>query len=452
MWRYSYNLKGLYETPDLPQDSADWTPDRALVASIIGRARSEARTILTEFESKQVLAAYGVPTAKTIVAADAAAAVKAAEEIGYPVVLKLFSETITHKTDVGGVQLNLGSVEAVERAFAAIKSSVHEKAGAEHFQGVTVQPMIKLKDAYELIIGSSLDPQFGPVLLFGTGGQLVEVFKDRSLGLPPLNTTLARRMMEQTKIYKALKGVRGRRPVDMAALELLLVRFSGLVAEQRWIKEIDINPLLASPDGLIALDARVVVHGPEVSLDHIPKTAVRAYPTRYVAAATLKDGTVVNVRPIRPEDEPAMVRFHETLSERSVYLRYFHIMNLEQRTTHERLTRICFIDYDREMALVAERRNPETGESEILGVGRLMKIHGTREAEVAVLISDHWQGRGLGRELLSRLMEVGKGEKLARLIADILPDNRSVMRICERLGFSLKHSLEDEVVRAEYKL
>jgi acetyltransferase len=436
----------------MPEDSADWTPDRKLVQDILGRVRAEGREILTEFESKQVLAAYGIPTAATFIATDAAAAVKCAEKIGYPVVLKLYSETITHKTDVGGVQLNLQSAEGVEKSFNAIQKSVTEKVGAEHFQGVTVQPMVKLKDAYELIIGSSLDPQFGPVLLFGTGGQLVEVFKDRALGLPPLNTTLARRMMEQTKILKALKGVRGRRPVDLAALEVLMVRFSALVAEQRWIKEIDINPLLASPDGLIALDARVVVHGPDVKLEDVPKTAIRAYPTRYVAPWTMKDGTGVAIRPIRPEDEPAMVKFHETLSERTVYLRYFHLMNLEQRTQHERLTRICFIDYDREMALVAERRNAETGESEILGVGRMTKVHGTREGEVAVLISDRWQGRGLGKELLSRLLLVGADEKLTKLTADILPDNRDVMRICEKLGFSLKHSLDDQVVRAEFQL
>ncbi len=290
MWQYADNLKALYETPAMPEDSATWAPDRKLVKSIIAGSRAEGRTILTEFESKQVLAAYGIPVAKTIIAASRADAVKAANEIGYPIVLKLYSETITHKTDVGGVQLNLGTADAVAKAFDAIEASVTEKVGAQHFHGVTVQPMIKLKDAYELIIGSSLDPQFGPVLLFGTGGQLVEVFKDRALGLPPLNSTLARRMMEQTKIYKALKGVRGRKPVDLAALELLMVRFSALVAEQRWIKEIDINPLLASPDGLIALDARVVVHGPEVTLEQVPRTAIRAYPTRYVAPWTMRDG------------------------------------------------------------------------------------------------------------------------------------------------------------------
>src|SRR5690242_3546557 len=446
MWKYSYNLRGLYETPAMPEDSAAWTPDRKLVQETIAKARGERREILTEFESKQVLAAYGIPVAKTMVARDAAAAVAAANELGYPVVLKLFSETITHKTDVGGVQLNLNNAAAVEKAFAAIQASVAEKAGAQHFQGVTVQPMVKLKDAYELIIGSSLDMQFGPVLLFGSGGQLVEIFKDRALSLPPLNTTLARRMMEQTRIYKALKGVRGRHAVDLTALETLMVRFSALVAEQRWIREIDINPLLASPDGLIALDARIVVHGAEVALDQIPKSAIRPYPTRYMSRWTMKDGTEVTIRPIRPEDEPAMVGFHKTLSERTVYLRYFHMMNLEQRTQHDRLTRICFIDYDREMALVAEH------EGEILGVGRMMKIHGTNEAEVAAVVSDQWQGRGLGKELLSRLLIVGADEKLEKLTADILPDNREIQRIFTKLGFSLKHDLEDEVVRAEFAL
>jgi acetyltransferase len=449
MWHYSYNLKGLYETPAL--ESGGWVPDRRLAEDLLRNVRRAGRTILTEVESKQVLAAYGIPVAQTSVAASAQDAVAAAAAIGYPVVLKLYSETITHKTDVGGVQLNLRSAEAVETAFAAIRQTVTERAGAEHFQGVTVQPMVKLKDAYELIIGSSLDPQFGPVLLFGTGGQLVEIFADRSLALPPLNTTLARRMMEQTKIYKALRGVRGRRGLDMAALEVLLVRFSVLVVEQRWIKEIDINPLLASSDGLVALDARIVVHGTGVPEQDIPTSAIRPYPTRYVSEWTMKDGTRVTIRPIRPEDEPVMVHFHETLSDRSVYFRYFHMMNLEMRVQHERLMRTCFIDYDREMAFVAERRNPESGAPEILGVSRMTKVHWTNEAEMAVVVSDAWQGRGLGKELLARLLLFGADEKLERLTADMLPENRSVMRVCEKLGFTLHHSLDEEVVKAEFK-
>jgi acetyltransferase len=398
-----------------------------------------------------VLDAYYIPTVRTVVARTVEEAMEQAERIGYPVVLKLFSETITHKTDVGGVQLNLTGREAVDRAWRRIQASVTEKAGVEHFQGVTVQPMIKTGDGYELIIGSSLDAQFGPVLLFGTGGQLVEVFKDRALSLPPLNTTLARRMMEHTKIYKALKGVRGRKPINLAELEQVMVRFSRLVVEQPWIKEIDINPLLATPERLVALDARVVVHGLEVTKEELPKLAIRPYPNRYVANWTMKDGTDVLVRPIRPEDEPMMVKFHETLSERSVYLRYFHLMNLPQRVAHERLTRICFIDYDREMALVAERRNPSSGENEILAVARLTRILGTNDAEVAVLVSDHFHGRGLGKELLARLVIVGGDEKLGALRADILPDNRDIMRICEKLGFALRHSVEDEVVKAEFR-
>ncbi|HUD99467.1 MAG TPA: bifunctional acetate--CoA ligase family protein/GNAT family N-acetyltransferase [Bryobacteraceae bacterium] len=451
MWRWAYNLKGLYETPSLATDSAESAPNKTLTAEIIQNARDAGRTILTEAESKQVLDAYYIPTVRTVVARTVEEAMEQAERIGYPVVLKLFSETITHKTDVGGVQLNLTGREAVDRAWRRIQASVTEKAGVEHFQGVTVQPMIKTGDGYELIIGSSLDAQFGPVLLFGTGGQLVEVFKDRALSLPPLNTTLARRMMEHTKIYKALKGVRGRKPINLAELEQVMVRFSRLVVEQPWIKEIDINPLLATPERLVALDARVVVHGLEVTKEELPKLAIRPYPNRYVANWTMKDGTDVLVRPIRPEDEPMMVKFHETLSERSVYLRYFHLMNLPQRVAHERLTRICFIDYDREMALVAERRNPSSGENEILAVARLTRILGTNDAEVAVLVSDHFHGRGLGKELLARLVIVGGDEKLGALRADILPDNRDIMRICEKLGFALRHSVEDEVVKAEFR-
>ena len=243
-----------------------WWPTRALparcrakAAGIIQKVRKQGRTILTEFESKQLLSAYGIPTVDTRIARSEEEAVKLAEEIGFPVVLKLYSETITHKTDVGGVQLNLRNAAAVQKAWKAIAAAVEKRAGKEHFLGVTVQPMIDLS-GYELIIGSSLDAQFGPVLLFGTGGQLVEVFKDRALGLPPLNATLARRMMEQTIIYTALKGVRGRQPVNLGALEELMVRFSELVVEQPWIAEIDINPLLASSERLLALDARVVLH------------------------------------------------------------------------------------------------------------------------------------------------------------------------------------------------
>ena len=310
MWRYSYVLRGLYETPVLRGESDEGT-DRARAKKILERAREAGRTLLTEVESKGLLAAYGLPTVQTEIAVCEDDAVTKAAEIGYPVVLKLLSETITHKTDVGGVQLNLRDPDAVRRAYRGIEASVREKAGDGHFQGVTVQPMLKL-DGYELIVGSSVDSQFGPVLLFGSGGQLVEVFKDRALALPPLNTTLARRMMEQTNILTALEGVRGRKAVDLPALEEFLVRFSQLVVEQPWIKEIDINPLLASPERLVALDARVVLHGREVGEENLARLAIRPYPVQYVKPWTMKNGLPVSIRPIRPEDEPLLIKLHQS--------------------------------------------------------------------------------------------------------------------------------------------
>jgi acetyltransferase len=451
MWQYTYNLRGLYETPILPARSPEHSSYRVQVDKIIADARSAGRTILSEAESKQILAAYGIPTVPMHIAPTEADAVKAAETLGYPVVVKIHSETITHKTDVGGVKLNLDDAEAVRSAFRDIQKAVSEKVGAQHFQGVSVQPMVKL-DGYEIIIGSSPDPQFGPVLLFGMGGTLVEVFKDRALALPPLNSTLARRMMEQTKIYTALKGVRGRPPVNLAELEHLMVRFSELVVEQKWIKEVDINPLLASPERLLALDARVVLHGADVTEAQLPKLAIRPYPSQYIGNWTMKDGAEVVIRPIRPEDEPLMARFHEPLSERSVYLRYFYPMKLSQRIEHERLSRISFIDYDREMALVAERQNPETGQPEIIAAGRLIKIYGTDDAEYAILVQDAYQRQGLGTELLRRLLDVGRKEGVKQIFGSILNDNTDMLGVTEHLGFKLQGQPKNGVMRVGIEL
>jgi acetyltransferase len=448
MWRYSDNLRGLYETPALPTPAETEEAHRA-AEQLLQTARAAGRTLLTEYEAKRLLAVYGIPTVPTQLAADSEEAVQRAEAFGYPVVLKLHSETITHKTDVGGVQLNLHNAEAVRAAYQTIADAARVQAGAEVFQGVTVQPMVVMKDAYELILGSSLDPQFGPVLLFGAGGQLVEVFQDRALALPPLTTTLARRMMERTRIYTALKGVRGRAPIDLPALERLIVRFGELVVEQPWIREIDINPLLVSPEGLIALDARIVLHDPEIPQAALPRPAIRPYPLQYRFVWSLPDGTPVTLRPIRPEDETLLVEFHKALSDESVYRRYFHAMKLSQRIAHERLLRICFNDYDRELALVAERPDPGTGEPQILGVARLSKERDGQTAEFSLLIRDAFQGMGLGTELLRRLLEVGKAEGLRRITAHILPDNLPMQRLCQKVGFTLHLDTREEVIQAE---
>jgi acetyltransferase len=435
MWKYTDNLKALYETVRMTDQGNGSVIDRGAASAIIQKVRRSGRLLLTEAESKQLLAAYGIPTVPTHIATSADEAVAKAGELGYPVVLKLHSETVTHKTDVGGVHLNLDDERAVRSAFEAIKKGVTEKASADDFLGVTVQPMVKLADAYELIVGSSIDPQFGPVVLFGMGGQLVEVFKDRALGLPPLNTTLARRMIERTKIFEALKGVRGRPPVDISTLEQLMVHFSQLVAEQPWIKELDINPLLASHEGLLALDARVLIHQAKDE-SALPRLAIRPYPSQYVAPWTMKDGTEVVIRPISAEDEMLMRGFHVSLSDRTVYMRYLSPMLLSVRTTHERLARMTHNDYDREIALVVECQS-EMCNKAILGVARLSKLRGTdEEARFTMLISDRYQGQGLGKELLTRIIKIGRDEKIKRIIALMSPDNEAMKRLCRAVGFS----------------
>jgi acetyltransferase len=448
MWRYTYNLRSLYETPLLAQ-AEDSTRSHALAGDLIQNARKSGRTLLNEFDSKKILEAYGIPVVETRMVFGEEDAVRAAEEFGYPVVLKLASDTIAHKSQAGGVFLNIGDASAVQKAYRKMQAAIETNYGPPHFQGVTVQPMIGF-EGYEIIIGSSIDPEFGPVLLFGAGGRLLDCYRDRALALPPLNMTLARRAMEQTRIYAALKSART--GIDLTTLEQILVQFSLLVVEQRWIKEVDVNPLLVSPERILALDARVIVHEPDASPESIPELAIRPYPTQYVDNWKMQDGTPVTIRPIRPEDEPLMVRFHETLSERSVYFRYFHAMRLTQRIAHERLTRICFIDYEREMALVVLRKDQITGEQEILGVGRLIKIHGTREGEFAILVSDNWHHRGLGVELLKRLVNIGREEKLVRIFGEILPENRDMLRVCDKLGFRRRHSAQDGVVRADIEL
>ncbi len=448
MWRYSYNLKALYETPAITDGNAHaWESAAKLIESV----RQSGRTLLTEFESKQLLAFYGIPIVETRLAATEDEAANVAAALGYPVVLKLNSFTVTHKTDVGGVKLSLHDAPAVRAAYREIQASVAAKLGPEHFNGVTVQRMAPA-EGYELILGSSIDAQFGPVLLFGVGGQLVEVFRDRALALPPLNTTLARRFMEQTRIFTALKGVRGRKPVDLEALERLLVRFSQLVLEQNWIREIDINPLLATPETFLALDARVVLYAQGTDLSKIPKPAIRPYPSKYVEQIVLNDGTALNIRPIRPEDEPEYIRFHATLSDQSVYRRYFFLMTLESRTRHERITRMCFIDYDRQMALVAERPSSAGSCGEIVGVGRLIKLPGRNEAEVAVLVSDGFQNRGIGSALVERLIGFARDEKLELLTASFLAENRPIEDLFRNQGFVFSDGEDPEVREAELRL
>ncbi|MCL4508208.1 MAG: bifunctional acetate--CoA ligase family protein/GNAT family N-acetyltransferase [Chloroflexi bacterium] len=442
MWRYSDHLRSLYETPVLTPPTSP-TSDPATIRGWLSEARRAGRTVLTENESKRLLQAYGITTVPTALANTAEQAVAHAELIGYPVVLKLHSSKITHKTDVGGVELHLISAETVTTAFHRIKSVVTSQLGTEAFEGVTVQKMVK-HWGVELVIGSTVDAQFGPVVLFGAGGQLVEIWQDRALGLPPLNSTLAHRQIEQTKIYRALRNVRGHGPADLQALTVMLVRFSQFVATERAIREVDVNPIVLTDDGPLALDARVVLYPTEALEEDLPPLAIRPYPQHYSGVWRLRDGNSVEIRPIRPEDESLMRAFHETLSEQSIYLRFFHLMSFEQRVAHERLIRRCFIDYDREIALVADHREEDGGHA-ILGIGRIVKARMQPEAEFSLLVSDRYQAQGLGTELLLRLIAIARSEGLERLTGDILMENIAMRRISAELGFSLRDHSEGAI-------
>jgi acetyltransferase len=304
-----------------------------------------------------------------------------------------------------------------------------------------------------LIVGSSADAQFGPVMLFGAGGSLVEVMKDRALGLPPLNTTLARRMIERTRIHRALLGVRGRPPIDMAALERLMVRFSQIVVEHREIKEIEINPLIVSAERSLVLDARVLLHPRGVDLDALPRLAIRPYPAQYAGPWTLKDGSEVTIRPIRPEDEPLIVRLHYELSEESVYFRYVQTFPVVQRTSHNRLARLCFIDYDREMALVVEKPAEIQGDpARILAVGRISRLVDSGDAEFSMVVVDDVQRQGVGTEVLRRLIDIARREGLVRLKAETLPENQGMKRVFQKLGFTMNYVPGDGIVYAHLDL
>lgn len=444
MVQYRRNQELLYETPPaLPEDTA---PNTSRVRQIFQRVRAAGRSLLTEVEAKEVLDAYGVPVVPTIPCRNSDEAVAAANRIGYPVVLKLLSTTITHKSDVGGVQLNLADENVVRRAFALIETNVQRVGKPSAFDGVSVQPMVR-ECGHELIIGSSVDRQFGPVILFGAGGVLVEVFKDRALGLPPLNRTLARRLMERTRIYEALKGVRGQKPVNIEALETLLTRFSLLLVDFPEIQEIDLNPVLAMPERVLALDARLLLGPAETPPEQRPRLAIHPYPNQYVGSFRLKDGREAIVRPIRPEDEPLITALHAGHSEHTIRMRFFSMVKTLSRDS---LIRLCHLDYDREMALTAVLR--DDGGPRLLGVSRYYLNPETGEAEFALVVSDAYQRQGLGRHLMQRLIAVARERGVKRLIGQVLAENAPMLRLLNSLGFSQPVPAEDQIVRVEMDL
>jgi acetyltransferase len=443
MVQYRRSLELLYEAP--PALPEDWAPDQDRVKKVFAAVREMGRTLLTEAEAKDVLAAYGIPVVPTTACSSVEEATAAAQRVGYPVVLKLLSTTITHKTDVGGVQLGLSDDAAVRAAYRKIESNVKARSAAA-FEGVTVQPMMRDK-GYELIVGSSVDRQFGPVILFGGGGVLVEVLRDSALALPPLNRTLARRMIERTRIYEALKGVRGGRSVNLEALESLLVNFSRLIADFSEISEIDINPLLAAPERLVGLDARLVLCPADLPPERRPRLAIRPYPNQYIAPWRLRDGTEIVVRPIRAEDETLIQELFSTFSQHTIRMRFFSMI---KRLTHESMIRLCHLDYEREMALVAVRHTDDS--TSILGVSRYYLDPEKGVAEFAVVVGDPWQRLGLGHHLMRRLIDVARRNGVKCLAGQVLQENDAMLRLVKGLGFKLRPSKDPAVVEAELDL
>ncbi|MCD6128639.1 GNAT family N-acetyltransferase [Candidatus Bipolaricaulota bacterium] len=445
---YGRNLEMLYQTPrEVPVRLND--VDRKQVRRRFTKVFAEGPEVLTEELSKELLSAYGIPVTEPRPARTPEEAVAIAEELGYPVVLKVWSPQITHKTDVGGVALNLCNAQAVRTAFERIvKKAKHHRPDAE-IRGVTVQQMITVQDGFEMILGAKKDPTFGTVIMAGMGGIAAEVFRDRALGLPPLNERLAYRMLESLRSWKLLKGYRGRPGVNLDKLIEILMRFSYLVADFPEIKELDINPLLATPKDVIALDARVVVDKDVVGKPIRPYShlVIRPYPEGYERKITLKDGTEMLLRPIRPEDEPMWHKMLASASRESIRFRFRYIF---KETTHEMAIPYCFIDYDREMAIVAIVE--EDGELKMAGVGRLVADPDREVAEYAVFVADPWQNRGLGGALTDYCLEIAKGWGIKEVRAETTPDNFRMIAIFRNRGFSIEHRREEGVVLAAKRL
>jgi acetyltransferase len=433
MVQYKRNLELIYETPEeLP---VDVVPPKHPITVIMRNAAMENRELLNEAEAKKLLEYYEFPVVKTAVAKTADEAVTLASLIGYPVVLKILSPQIVHKTEAGGVSLDLTNEAEVREAFECIVQKAKQYDSNAEILGVTVQPMIK-KKGYEVIIGAKTDPLFGPVILFGMGGVGVELFKDFAIGLPPLNQTLVRRIMEETKVYQLLRGYRNVPPANIKLLEEIMVRFSQMLVDFPQLKEVDINPLFISESEAFAIDARIVIDKERVFQKFEPHQhlVISPYPKKYETLWKLRDGRTVLLRPIKPEDEPLWLEMFQNFSEESIRYRFFQII---KDTPHEVRVRYCNIDYDREMAIVAELE--EGGHRKILGVVRVGLEPDRKSGEIAFIVADPWQGLGLGTKMIDHMIDVCKDMGVETLYAIMLLDNMRAINLMRKMGFAIKY-------------
>ena len=440
---YARNLKMLHETPrDIP---VAFSLDRKRLRGLFDMILTEGSEILSENVSKAFLESYEIPVTKPQAARTADEAVSLAKQFGYPVVMKIHSPQITHKTDVGGVALDLPSDEAVRKEFEEMTARARKMCPEAEVLGTTIQKMIAFPNSFELILGTKKDPVFGSVIMVGMGGTAAELFRDRALALPPLNASLAKKMLESLKSWPLLQGYRGKPGANIDRLIEIIMRFSYLVADYPEISELDINPLLVTPDDVIALDARVVIDREMATQGVRPYAhlAIRPYPEEFVTERKMKDGTPVVLRPIKPEDEPM---WHDLLVGCSTETIRHRFNYLFKQTTHEMATRYCFTDYDRELGIVAEVK--EDGERRLIGVGRLVADVNHDAAEFAVIVVDRWHGHGLGGTLTEYCLEIAKQWGVNRVVAETTPDNKRMLATFRKYGFELKNQSEEGAMLA----
>ncbi len=443
--RYKRNQEELIETP--PSIPQDFTPDSESVRASLAAALEQGREWLPQEELAAVLSSYGLKPAELRFAKDAGAAVEAAEALGYPVAVKVVSPQLTHKSEVGGVELELEDAAAVAQAARRIQGRVARRRPDATLEGFTVQRMVRRAGAHELIIGASEDPNFGPVMLFGHGGTAVELLRDHALALPPLNMALARRMMEETRVYRLLQGgYGGSPPAALDAIAVALIGLSQLVADCPEVAEVEVNPLLADDKGVVALDARLRLRKPDRPSPR-RRLAIRPYPRDLEQEVRTDGGRPVFLRAIRPEDEPGLQDFFQQLRSEDIRLRFFSPI---KELSHPFAARLTQIDYDREMALVAVE--PEE-RSRILGVVHITCDPDNERAEYAVIVRSDLKGKGLGSLLMEKIIDYARARGIGEIVGDVLTENRSMLALCRDLGFSQKPDTKDpQVMHVRLKL
>ena len=430
MYNYERNLEILHETPaDIHVDSA---PPKNTLKALVRKALTEGRTVLTEEESKRFLFNYRIPAVKSRVARDLDQAVQAARTGGYPAALKIISPEISYKSDAGGVVLGISSDEELRDEYAKLMHRVRAYCPECTITGVTVQKMVEKID-YEVILGAKKDEDFGAVILFGMGGIGVQIYRDFSIGLPPLNQSLARKLMEETRVYRLLQGYRGKPPADLQTLEQIILSFSNLISDFPEIAEMDINPIAFSNGKAFALDARIILdpHSTDGASAH-PHLIISPYPTKYIIHWRLSDMDVL-LRPIRPEDEPLEHEMLASLSEKTLKERFFQTI---RQITHEMHVRFCNIDYEREIAIVAEIKEGE--KRRIIGIGRLIIEPDLKKGEFAVVVHDHFQGRGLGYKLVDMVIGIGHEKGLEEIYGFVLSENSRMINMATKLGCTVE--------------